>query len=112
MSGLEGFWTYLVPGTNRGGLLCVKNGVVVGGDNIAFFNGLVTEEEDYISVTVLTTRFNENAPRDRLWGESPSRYAMHFVGVRAGDEAFGYFERPGFPQGRFNIVLTYRGPAP
>jgi hypothetical protein len=77
---LDGFWTYLVPGTIRGGLLCVKDRVVVGGDNIAYFNALLTEAKDRIAGTLLATRFNENAQLDGLWGASPRQYAVLFCG--------------------------------
>jgi hypothetical protein len=90
----------------------VKDRVVVGGDNIAYFNGLLTEAKDRIAGTLLATRFNENAQLDGLWGTSPRQYAMLFSAVRAGNEAFGTFERPGAPQGKFEVVFTYRGPAP
>jgi hypothetical protein len=109
---LDGFWTYLISGTPRGGLLCVKDDLLVGGDNIAFFNGLLTEQEGCISGTVLATRFNESAQLDSLWGNSPRQYVMQFFAVRTGQEAFGSFERPGFARGKFDVVLTYRGPAP
>ena len=112
MSSLTGFWTYLVSGTIRGGLLCIKDGLLIGGDNVAYFNGLVTEEEGRVSGTVLATRFNDSAQHDGLWADSPRQYVMHFSGVRRGQDGFGTFERPGSARGKFHIVLTYRGPAP
>lgn len=112
MASLEGFWTYIVSGTSRGGLLCVRNGVIVGGDNIAFFNGLLSEEHGRITGTILTTRFNDRAQQDGLWGKSPRQYAMVFLGVRSGSQAFGSFERKGGSGAKFKVVLTYRGPVP
>jgi hypothetical protein len=109
---LEGFWTYLIPGTPRGGVMCVKNGTVTGGDNIAFFNGIFTKAGEKVTGTVLTTRFNDAAQLDGLWGETQSRYVMQFAGQHTGDSIIGRFSRPGLPHSDFELVMTPRGPAP
>jgi len=109
---LDGFWTYIIPGTIRGGILCIKSGMVTGGDNIAFFNGIAVETESELKITVLTTRFNDAAQLDGLWGETQRRYTMEFVGRRDGDAITGKFHRPGLANSTFDIVVTRRGPAP
>jgi hypothetical protein len=109
---LDGFWTYIIPSTIRGGILCIKSGMVTGGDNIAFFNGVAIETESELKITVLTTRFNDAAQLDGLWGETQRRYAMEFIGRRDGDTISGKFRRPDLVNGTFEIVATRRGPAP
>ena len=75
-------------------------------ERIAEFPSYASQIEAY------TTRFNETAQADGLWGNGPRQYVMQFFAVRTGHEAFGSFERPGFAGGKFDIALTYRGPAP
>jgi hypothetical protein len=112
ISMLDGFWTYIIPTTIRGGILCIKSGMVTGGDNIAFFNGVAIETESELKITVLTTRFNDAAQLDGLWGETQRRYAMEFIGRRDGDNISGKFRRPDLVNSTFEIVATRRGPAP
>jgi hypothetical protein len=109
---LDGFWTYVIPATVRGGILCIKCGAVTGGDNIAFFNGIAVETESELKITVLATRFNDAAQLDGLWGEREKRYTLQFTGKRDGDSIVGGFCRPGLANSTFSIVATRRGPAP
>src|SRR5947209_9112562 len=106
---LDGFWTYIIPGTIRGGILCIKSGMVTGGDNIAFFNGIATETESELKITVLTTRFNDAAQLDGLWGETQRRYTMEFVGRRDGDTITGKFRRPDLANCKFVLIGTCTG---
>jgi hypothetical protein len=109
---LDGFWTYTIRGTIRGGILCIKSGAVTGGDNIAFFNGIAVEAESELTITVLTTRFNDAAQLDGLWGETQRRYTLQFVGKREGDTIVGTFCRPDLANSTLELVATRRGPAP
>lgn len=109
---LDGFWTYLVSGTDRGGIACVKEGLIVGGDDVALFNGLIAKRGGSVSGTLLVTRFN--APREHrgLWGNNALRYAISFAGFHTGREIRIHFERPDVRDQKHQAVLTYRGPTP
>src|SRR5947209_15382681 len=68
---VDGLWTYVVRGTNRGGVLVIKSGVVVGGNGILYFQGVVLPIGDgRISMTTQAIRFNHDASMDVGCGTS------------------------------------------
>ena len=109
---LDGFWTYLVSGTVRGGIACIKDGLIVGGDDQALFNGLIKKRGGSVSGTVLVTRFNAPPEQPRLWNNDSLRYAISFAGFHAGRELRIDLERPDVQDQKYHAVFTYRGPAP
>ncbi len=109
---LDGFWTYLVPGTVRGGIACIKDGLIVGGDDQALFNGLIRKRGCSVSGTVLVTRFNAPPEQRGLWNNDASRYAISFAGFHSGREIRIDFERPDVQDQKYHAVFTYRGPTP
>jgi hypothetical protein len=112
MKSLNGIWTYIVPGTNRGGVLYVRDGIMVGGSNIALFRGIATEAEGDIRGTVQAHRFNDDAQMDSMWGGALPNFSMTFCGRHEGETIVGRFERLDRPERSFDVVMTYRGLGP
>jgi len=108
---VDGLWTYVVPGTNRGGVLVIKSGVVVGGNGILYFQGVVLPLSDgRISMTTHAVRFNHDASLDESWATNQDSQSVRFEGRRVGQEFIGTVTRHDTDQ-TFEIVLTRRGPA-
>jgi hypothetical protein len=102
----------VIPGSARGGVLCLNHGIMVGGSNIAFFRGIATKADGEITGTVQASRFNDDAQLDSLWSGSPRDFTMTFRGRQEGDTIAGRFERLDRPERSFDVVMTYRGSAP
>jgi hypothetical protein len=109
---LDGFWTYVVPGTNRGGLVIIRSGVVLGGDNVLTFRGALVQNGSRISMAMLATRFNHDPTWDSVWGVNTAFYAMRFEGEAIGEEIItGKITREDVER-TFDVEMTRRGPAP
>src|SRR5206468_5523990 len=102
----------LVPGTNRGGLVVMRAGVVLGGDNVLTFRGALVQNGTRISMAMLGTRFNQDPTWDSVWGVNTAFYAMRFEGELMGDEIIiGKITREDVGR-TLDVEITRRGPAP
>jgi hypothetical protein len=107
---LDGCWSYVLPEHRRGGNLCVKDGIVAGGNGSATFDGVVIGTTTTVQM-VLVAKHLPNC-RPNPWGDAPAKYVVAFRGERDGSIVRGCFERSEFPDQRLNAVMTYEGPAP
>jgi hypothetical protein len=106
----DGFWTYTIVDTNRGGVLMIKCGVVVGGNSLLYFRGIVLPIGDgRISMTTHVHRFNHDPSWDRVWGADADFYLLTFEGRWNGEHFVGTVTRHDI-QDRFQLILTRQGP--
>lgn len=110
---LDGFWTYTLPGTTRGGTLCVRNGVACGGDNLHFFQGTASENsEGSVHATFLATRFVEAGADQAAWGKESARFAVRFEGELHQNLIIGRAQRDDLPGVVLDMILERRGDCP
>jgi hypothetical protein len=111
---LNGFWTYHVPNTDRGGTLSIRNGVVCGGDNVNFLQGVAKESGDgTVTAVLLATRFARSPEVRSAWGTESARFAMTFEGAGAGpNQLSGRVRRDDLPGVALDMILERRGECP
>ena len=109
---IDGFYTFLLSGTARGGVLFIKKGMIMGGDHVAVFDGVILKIHDKLKATVIRTRFNHSPEVDSVWGDAQNRFVIEFLGEASGESITGKFSRPDRPDISFDVVMTRRGPVP
>ena len=107
---LDGCWSYVLPEHRRGGTLCVKHGVVAGGNGSVTFDGISIGTASAVQIILLAKRLPDCDPTP--WGDSPEKYVVCFRGERDGQTVRGRFERSDLPDERLDAVMTYEGLAP
>src|SRR5436309_6638796 len=70
---LEGCWTYVVPEQSRGGMLCVNNNIVAGGNGYSSFDGVVVGTESAVQIIILAKRLVASSGPSP-WGDNLARY--------------------------------------